>query len=103
MANTVLQAEATHHAAPRGSKTARAKEVVESETYEAPRQLKTPPPGARLGVLDPAPPGVEAVTVGHVAAGAPLLAVPTLRDHNDVNHSDPRLARQSQKENGNGT
>ena len=39
-------AEATHHAAPRGPKTARAQEEVERETCNVPQHQKTPPPGA---------------------------------------------------------
>ena len=39
------------------------------------------PPGLRPGVLqDPGPPLVEAVTVGYVAAGVPLLGAPSLAD-----------------------
>ena len=78
-------AEATHHAAPRGPKTARAQEEVERETYSVPRHQKTPPPGVR-----PAPPSEvagpqgAAATGGYVAAGAPLLAVSSLRGADGV-------------------
>ena len=78
-------AEATHHAAPRGPKTARAQEEVERETYNVPRHQKTPPPGVR-----PAPPSEvagpqgAAATGGYVAAGAPLLAVSSLRGADGV-------------------
>ena len=44
-------AEVTHHAAPRGPKTARAQEEVERETYNVPRHLKTPPLGTRPAPL----------------------------------------------------
>ena len=56
-------------------------EEVEHETYDGPRAQSTPPPGLRPGVLqDPGPPWVEAVTVGYVAAGVPLLGAPSLAD-----------------------
>ena len=79
-------AAATHHSAQqngalRSQRTAtRAREEAGSETYYAPRGPKSLPPGVR-----PAPPSevagpqVRAATVGYVAAaGAPLLAVPSL-------------------------
>ena len=77
---------AKHHSAqqngaPRRKRTAtRAREEAGSETYYAPRGPKTLPPGVR-----PAPPSevagpqVVAATGGYVAAGAPLLAVSSLR------------------------
>ena len=56
-------------------------EEVEHETYDGPRAQSTPPAGLRPGVLqDPGPPLVEAVTVGYVAAGVPLLSAPSLAD-----------------------
>ena len=49
------------------------------------RHKNTRAGGGRLGVLkDPKPPWVEAVTVGYVAAGAPLLVVLTLRGDDGV-------------------
>ena len=72
-------AEATHHAAPRGPKTARAQEEVERETYNVPRQLKKSSPGTL-----PAPPAEVAgsqegaVTDGYVAAPLPLVSSPIL-------------------------
>ena len=54
---------------------------MELETHAGPRAQSTPPPGLRPGVLqDPGPPLVEAVTVGYVAAGVPLLGAPSLAD-----------------------
>ena len=45
-------AEANHHTAPRGLKTARAeKEVEEQVKYNAPRRQKAPPPGMRPASL----------------------------------------------------
>ena len=56
-------------------------EEVEHETHDGPRAQSAPPPGLRPGVLqDPRPPLVEAVTVGYVAAGVPLLGAPSLAD-----------------------
>ena len=78
-------AEAALHAAPRGPKTARAQEEVERETYNVPWHQKTPPLGVR-----PAPPSEvagpqgAAATGGYVAAGAPLLAVSSLRGADGV-------------------
>ena len=84
-------AAATHHGAQqngalRSQKTAtRASEEAGSDTYYAPRGLKTLPPGTR-----PAPPSEvagpqgAAATVGYVAAGAPLLVVPSLRGADGV-------------------
>ena len=83
-------AAATHHSAQqngalRSQKTAtRAGEEAGSETYYAPRGLKTLPLGMR-----PAPPSEvagpqgAAATVGYVAAGAPLL-VASLAGRDDV-------------------
>ena len=77
-------AEYTHHAS-RGQTRARAREEAGSETYYAPRGPKTLPPGTR-----PAPPSEvagpqgAAVTGGYVAAGAPLLAVSSLRGADGV-------------------
>ena len=71
-------AEATHHAAPRGPKTARAQEEVERETYNVPRHQKTPPPGKRPGLPQEPEPRGGAVTVCYVAAPAPPLVVPLL-------------------------
>ena len=84
-------AAATHHSAqqngaPRGQRTAtRAREEAGSETHYAPREPKTLPPGTR-----PAPPAEVAgplgpsATVGDVAAGAPLLAVSSVRGADGV-------------------
>ena len=84
-------AAATHHSAQqngalRSQKTAtRASEEAGSETYYAPRGLKTLPPGTR-----PAPPSEvagpqgAAATVGYVAAGALLLVVASLAGGDDV-------------------
>ena len=77
-------AEYTHHAS-RGQTRARAREEAGSETYYAPRGLKTLPPGTR-----PAPPSEvagpqgAAASGGYVAAGAPLLAVSSLRGADGV-------------------
>ena len=77
-------AEYTHHAS-RGQTRARAREEAGSETYHAPRGPKTLPPGLR-----PAPPSEvagpqgSAATGGYVAAGAPLLAVSSLRGADGV-------------------
>ena len=77
-------AEYTHHAS-RGQTRARAREEAGSETYYAPRGLKTLPPGTR-----PAPPSEvagpqgAAATAGYVAAGAPLLVVASLAGGDDV-------------------
>ena len=60
-------------------------EEVEQDAYDGPRALNTPPPGTRPGVLqDPGPPWVEAVTVGHVAAGAPSLVVAPVAAHDEL-------------------
>ena len=68
-------AAATHHSAQ-----PRAKEGVEGETNDAPRRPKPPLPGTRPEPLEEvSEPQVRAATVGYVAAaGAPLLAVPSL-------------------------
>ena len=80
----VALAEALHHSAgPSKKKVVERRERQEeagSETYYAPQRPKTLPPGMR-----PAPPPevagpqVVAATGGHVAAGAPLLTVSSLR------------------------
>ena len=75
-------AEATHHSAPRRRKTARAEEEMEVETHSSLRAQETPFPGTR-----PAPvagPHGAAVTVGYVAAGAPLLMMASLAGDDDV-------------------
>ena len=84
-------AAATHHSAQqngalRSQKTAtRAREEAGSETYYAPRGLKTLPPGTRLALLsEVAGPQGAAATGGYVAAGAPLLAVSSLRGADGV-------------------
>ena len=62
-------AEATHHAAPRGPKTARAGEGVEHEQHDGLRALKPPLPGVRPGSLcDPGPQRSDR-TVRHSAGG----------------------------------
>ena len=73
-------AEATHHAAPRGPKTARAQEEVERETYNVPRHQKTPPPGVRPGIL--AEPGLQRSDriVRRSSGEVPLLTAPLLAD-----------------------
>ena len=69
-------AAAQHHSAQRSAG---------SETYEAPTGQNTVKAGRRQGDLkDPGPPWVEAVTVGYVAAEAPLPVVPTLRGEDGV-------------------
>ena len=74
-------AEYTHHAS-RGQTRARAREEAGSETYYAPRGLKTLPPGTRPAPLsEVSEPQVGAVTVGYVAASrTPSLATPSLAD-----------------------
>ena len=82
-------AEALHHSAgPSKLKVVerhKRQEEAGSETYYAPRRPKTLPPGMR-----PAPPSevarpqVVAATGGYVAAGAPLLAVSSLRGADGV-------------------
>ena len=72
-------ATAHHHSYDRKGKTkvveCEGREEAGSETYHAPRGPKTLPPGTR-----PAPPSKvtgplgPAVTVGYVAAGAPLVS-----------------------------
>ena len=48
---------------------------------DAPQSQTTPLPGVRPGVLlDPGPPGDEAVAVGYAAASVPLLGAPLLAD-----------------------
>ena len=48
---------------------------------DAPHSQTTPLPGVRPGVLlDPGPPGDEAVAVGYAAASVPLLGAPLLAD-----------------------
>ena len=52
MSVAMAVAEANHHTAPRGLKTARAeKEVEEQVKYNAPRRQKAPPPGMRPASL----------------------------------------------------
>ena len=84
-------AAATHHSAQqngalRSQRTAtRAREEAGSETYYAPRGLKTLPPGTRPAPLsEVAGPQGAAATVGYVAAGAPLLVVASLAGGDDV-------------------
>ena len=56
-------------------------EEVEHEQHDGLRAQTTPPPGVRPGVLlDPGPPGDEAVAVGYAAASVPLLGAPSLAD-----------------------
>ena len=74
---------ARHHSAGPGvvTRSEEQQKEVEHETNDGPRAQSTPPPGLRPGVLqDPGPPLVEAVTVGYVAAGVPLLGAPSLAD-----------------------
>ena len=71
--------EKQQNGAPRGQKTAaRAREGVEHELYEGLRAQKPPLPGKRPGLPPEPEPLGGAVTVGYVAAPAPLLAVPLL-------------------------
>ena len=72
-------AEATHHAAPRGPKTARAGEVEHAAHY-GPRAQETPPPGARPGIL--AEPGLQRSDriVRRSSGEVPLLTAPLLAD-----------------------
>ena len=84
-------AAATHHSAQqngalRSQRTAtRAREEAGSETYYAPRGLKTLPPGTRQAPLsEVAGRQGAAATVGYVAAGAPLLEVASLAGGDDV-------------------
>ena len=77
--------EALHHSAgPSTKKVVERREKheeVEFETHAALRGHNPPPPGSRPGVLlDHKPPWVDAVTVGYVAGGAPLMGVPSLAD-----------------------
>ena len=71
-------AETNHHAAPRGQTKARAREGVEHVLYEGLRAQKPPLPGKRPGLPPEPEPRGGAVTVGHVAAPVPSLAVPLL-------------------------
>ena len=84
-------AAATHHRAkqngtPRSQRTAtRAREEAGSKTNYAPRGPKTLPPRMRpASPSEVAGPQVAAATVGCVAAGAPLLAVSSLRGADGV-------------------
>ena len=76
---------AHHHSYDRQVKTlvveSARQEEVDFVLHAAPRRQNTPPPRTRAGVpLDPRPSWVEAVTVGYVAAGVPLLGAPSLAD-----------------------
>ena len=76
-------ATARHHSAGPEVVTRREGQQVEVEVeqHDGLRAQNTPPQGLRPGVLqDPGPPLVEAVTVGYVAAGVPLLGAPSLAD-----------------------
>ena len=69
----------TAYSAPRSHTTAtRASEEEVHEVNEALWRQKRPPPGTRPTALREPGPQVEAATVGYVAAGAPLLVVPSL-------------------------
>ena len=84
-------AEATHHAAPRGPKTARAGEGVEHEQHDGLRALKPPLPGVRPGSLfDPGPQRSDC-TVRHSAGDAPLQVVPALRGDDGVDGTTLRF------------
>ena len=84
-------AEATHHAAPRGRKTARAGEGVEHEQHDGLRALKPPLPGVRPGSLfDPGPQRSDR-TVRHSAGDTPLLVVPALRGDDGVDGTTLRF------------
>ena len=81
-------AEATHHAAPRGPKTARAGEGVEHEQLRA---QKPPLPGVRPGSLfDPGPQRSDR-TVRHSGGDAPLQVVPALRGYDGVDGTTPPI------------
>ena len=73
-----------HSAQPAGLVVVGPSEGEVRETYGAPRRLKSPFPGKRPGV----PPEPEAqgaaVTGGYLAAGAPLVVVPTLHGEDSV-------------------
>ena len=85
-------AEVTHHAAPRGPKTARAEEEAEYETHYALRGQKTPPPGERPAPLsEVAGPQRSDRTVRHSAGDAPLLVVPALRGDDGVDGTTLRF------------
>ena len=85
-------ATALHHSAqPAGTVVVGPSEGEVRETYDALRRLKAPLPGKRPGV----PPAPEAqgaaVTGGYVAAGAPLLMVPTLHNEDSVDSTTVSL------------
>ena len=71
-------AEVTHHAVPRGPKTARAEEEVEYETHAGLRAQKTPPPGERPGILAEPGPQRSDRTVRRSSGETPLLVVASL-------------------------
>ena len=84
-------AEATHHAAPRGPKTARAGEGVEHEQHVGLRALKPPLPGVRPGSLFDSGPQRSDRTVRHSAGDTPFLVVPALRGHDGVDGTTLRF------------
>ena len=72
-------AEMTHHTAPRGPKLARVGEEVVHDAHEAPRGLKTPPPGERPGILpEPLPQRSDRSRRHFSGDGLPQLAMPSL-------------------------
>ena len=82
-------AAATHHSAPRsgwpeqhnapgGPTTASAMEEEVREVNDALEGLKRPPPGERPAPLSEVAGPQAAVTIGHVAAGVPLLGAPSM-------------------------
>ena len=75
-----MELAALHHSAqrPKSKVVEGPSEGEVRETYGAPRRLKALLPGKRSGVLLDPEPQVAAVTVGYVAAGAPLLVVASL-------------------------
>ena len=87
------------HAGLRAQKAASSREEAGVETHNAPRGLKTPPPGMRPEQL-PEAPGPQRCdrTVRGTSVGAPVLAVQSLRGFDGVDDTAAKfLLRQALK------